>query len=202
MIGTVIGLERERKHRPAGMRTHVLVCLGACIIAMIETEMEARIVALDNDHINLSMGRVIAQVVSGIGFLGAGTIFMSQKRVSGLTTAASLWNAACLGLAAVFVRLFKAGAKRWLLPVRNKPWNIRLPQFLRAACVSEHTQPSRIAHFILCRKFAYAAIKIPHADFSRRIARDNPMCYNTCESGLNINAANPRAKYQIDLSGG
>ena len=100
MIGTVIGLERERKHRPAGMRTHVLVCLGACIIAMIETEMEARIVALDNDHINLSMGRVIAQVVSGIGFLGAGTIFMSQKRVSGLTTAASLWNAACLGLAA------------------------------------------------------------------------------------------------------
>ena len=100
MMGTVIGLERERKHRPAGMRTHVLVCLGACIIAMIETEMEARIVALDNDHINLSMGRVIAQVVSGIGFLGAGTIFMSQKRVSGLTTAASLWNAACLGLAA------------------------------------------------------------------------------------------------------
>ncbi len=96
--------------------------------------------------------------------------------------------------AAVFVRLFKAGAKRWLLPVRNNPWNIRLPQFLRAACVSEHTQPSRIAHFILCRKFAYAAIKIPHADFSRRIARDNPMCYNTCESGLNINAANPRAK--------
>ena len=88
MIGTVIGLERERKHRPAGMRTHVLVCLGACIIAMIETEMEARIVALDNEHINLSMGRVIAQVVSGIGFLGAGTIFMSQKRVSGLTTAA------------------------------------------------------------------------------------------------------------------
>ena len=82
------------------------------------------------------------------------------------------------------MRLFKAGAKRWLLPVRNKPWNIRLPQFLRAVCVSEHTQPSRIAHFILCRKFAYAAIKIPHADFSRRIARDNPMCYNTCESGL------------------
>ena len=63
--------------------------------------MEARIVALDNDHINLSMGRVIAQVVLGHRLLGrVCTIFMSQKRVSGLTTAASLWNAACLGLAA------------------------------------------------------------------------------------------------------
>ncbi len=100
LIGTAIGIERERKHRPAGMRTHVLVCLGACIIGMIETQMEAHVIALDNAQVTMSEGRVIAQVVSGIGFLGAGTIFMTQKRVTGLTTAASLWNAACLGLAA------------------------------------------------------------------------------------------------------
>lgn len=99
LIGTVIGMERERKNRPAGMRTHVLVCLGACMIAMIETEMQARIIASGATNVTLNMGRVIAQVVSGIGFLGAGTIFMAQKRVAGLTTAASLWNAACLGLA-------------------------------------------------------------------------------------------------------
>lgn len=99
LIGTVIGIERERKNRPAGMRTHVLVCLGACMIAMIETEMQARIIASGATNVTLNMGRVIAQVVSGIGFLGAGTIFMAQKRVAGLTTAASLWNAACLGLA-------------------------------------------------------------------------------------------------------
>ena len=99
LIGTIIGIERERKNRPAGMRTHVLVCLGACICAMIETEMEARIVAVGDAHVTMSVGRVIAQVVSGIGFLGAGTIFMAQKRVSGLTTAASLWNTGCLGLA-------------------------------------------------------------------------------------------------------
>ena len=92
-------MERERKNRPAGMRTHVLVCLGACMIAMIETEMQARIIASGATNVTLNMGRVIAQVVSGIGFLGAGTIFMAQKRVAGLTTAASLWNAACLGLA-------------------------------------------------------------------------------------------------------
>ncbi|MGI6184680.1 MAG: MgtC/SapB family protein [Candidatus Fimadaptatus sp.] len=99
LIGTVIGIERERKNRPAGMRTHVLVCLGACMIAMIETEMQARIIASGATNVTLNMGRMIAQVVSGIGFLGAGTIFMTQKRVAGLTTAASLWNAACLGLA-------------------------------------------------------------------------------------------------------
>lgn len=99
LIGTVIGMERERKNRPAGMRTHVLVCLGACICAMIETEIEAHIIALNNPHVVISEGRVIAQVVSGIGFLGAGTIFMAQKRVAGLTTAASLWNTGCLGLA-------------------------------------------------------------------------------------------------------
>ncbi len=99
LIGTVIGMERERKNRPAGMRTHVLVCLGACMIAMIETEMQARIISSGATNVTLNMGRVIAQVVSGIGFLGAGTIFMAQKRVAGLTTAASLWNAACLGLA-------------------------------------------------------------------------------------------------------
>lgn len=99
LIGTVIGMERERKNRPAGMRTHVLVCLGACMIAMIETEMQSRIIASGATNVTLNMGRVIAQVASGIGFLGAGTIFMAQKRVAGLTTAASLWNAACLGLA-------------------------------------------------------------------------------------------------------
>ena len=102
-IGCVIGIERERKNRPAGMRTHVLVCVGACIIAVMECYITEHVVALNaanpGSGINVSMGRVIAQVVSGIGFLGAGTIFISQKKIAGLTTAASLWNAACLGLA-------------------------------------------------------------------------------------------------------
>ena len=96
LVGCVIGIERERKNRPAGMRTHVLVCVGAATIAMLETYM----IADPNSGIAVSMGRISAQVVSGIGFLGAGTIFISQKKIAGLTTAASLWNAACLGLAA------------------------------------------------------------------------------------------------------
>ena len=104
LVGCVIGIERERKNRPAGMRTHVLVCVGAATIAMLETYMIADTITLNlnnaNSGIAVSMGRISAQVVSGIGFLGAGTIFISQKKIAGLTTAASLWNAACLGLAA------------------------------------------------------------------------------------------------------
>ncbi len=103
VVGCAIGIDRERKNRPAGMRTHVLVCLGAAMIAIIERLMIADTMALNlgeaSTGVTLSYGRISAQVVSGIGFLGAGTIFVSQKKVGGLTTAASLWNVACLGLA-------------------------------------------------------------------------------------------------------
>ncbi|MEG1605686.1 MAG: MgtC/SapB family protein [Clostridia bacterium] len=101
LIGTVIGVERERKNRPAGMRTHVLVCLGACVIALIECSIRDEVLAMGAGFhgLNFSMGRISAQVVSGIGFLGAGTIFTARKKIAGLTTAASLWNAACLGIA-------------------------------------------------------------------------------------------------------
>ncbi|MEE1441197.1 MAG: MgtC/SapB family protein [Christensenellales bacterium] len=102
-IGCVIGIERERKNRPAGMRTHVLVCVGASIIAIMESLMIADTITLNMNNastgIAISYGRISAQVISGIGFLGAGTIFISQKKIAGLTTAASLWNVACLGLA-------------------------------------------------------------------------------------------------------
>ena len=102
-VGCIIGIERERKNRPAGMRTHVLVCVGAATIAILESMMIHDTVSLnamnERTGIAVSVGRISAQVVSGIGFLGAGTIFVSQKKIAGLTTAASLWNVACLGLA-------------------------------------------------------------------------------------------------------
>jgi putative Mg2+ transporter-C (MgtC) family protein len=93
LIGGIIGLERAFKHRAAGFRTHILVCVGATV-AM-----------LTNEYINTVTGtgdgaRLGAQVISGIGFLGAGTImFTSRNQVKGLTTAAGLWACACLGLA-------------------------------------------------------------------------------------------------------
>ena len=103
-IGCAIGIEREHKNRPAGMRTHVLVCVGAALIAIIECLNIADTLEMNrlnsSSGIALSVGRLSAQVVSGIGFLGAGTILVSQKKIAGLTTAASLWCTACLGLAA------------------------------------------------------------------------------------------------------
>lgn len=102
-IGCVIGVEREHKNRPAGMRTHILVCLGAAIVALMECYLLLDNIALSAEHpdtgIAVNMGRMSAQVISGIGFLGAGTIMVTQKRIAGLTTAASVWCAACLGLA-------------------------------------------------------------------------------------------------------
>jgi putative Mg2+ transporter-C (MgtC) family protein len=103
IVGGVIGIERERKNRPAGMRTHILVCVGAAMVAIMECYIEVSTVQLNLEHagsgVGVSMGRISAQVISGIGFLGAGTIFISQKKIAGLTTAASLWNVGCLGLA-------------------------------------------------------------------------------------------------------
>ncbi len=99
VVGTVVGIDREYKNRPAGMRTHSLVCLGAAVVAILEGLLTLQ---LFNDgmsgEVTLSLGRMSAQVISGIGFLGAGTIFVAQKKVSGLTTAAGLWNVGCLGL--------------------------------------------------------------------------------------------------------
>ena len=99
LIGAIIGIDREIKDRPAGMRTHVLVCLGAALIGLVEQQTVAHVVALGAAHINVSVGRLTSAIVSGVGFLGAGTIVIADRRISGLTTAASLWCAACLGLA-------------------------------------------------------------------------------------------------------
>lgn len=93
ILGGIIGIDRALKHQAAGFRTHITVCLGAAI-AMLTNEFISRATGLADS------GRIGAQVISGIGFLGAGTImFTSRNQVKGLTTAAGLWACACLGLA-------------------------------------------------------------------------------------------------------
>ena len=99
LTGCIVGIEREYKNRPAGLRTHVLVSLGACTIALIECIFMHDVDNSANLHVTYNFGRMSAQVISGIGFLGAGTIFMVERKIGSLTTAASLWNTACLGLA-------------------------------------------------------------------------------------------------------
>ena len=94
LCGGMIGLERAFKRRPAGFRTHILICLGASL-----TTMTSQYLYL-NMHYFTDMARLGAQVVAGIGFIGAGTIIVTKRqRVKGLTTAAGLWASACMGLA-------------------------------------------------------------------------------------------------------
>lgn len=96
-VGTVIGTEREYTHRPAGMRTHILVALGACAVMITGELIFLQYKALGG---NPDPSRLSAQVITGVGFLGAGTILREGPNVKGLTTAASLWAVACLGIAA------------------------------------------------------------------------------------------------------
>lgn len=93
LLGGIIGYEREHSHRPAGFRTHILVAVGSAVVMLTAVYMSERY----PDHLDIS--RMPAQVVSGIGFLGAGTILREGFSVKGLTTAASLWAVSCVGLA-------------------------------------------------------------------------------------------------------
>ena len=93
VCGGIIGIDRGRKRRPAGFRTHMIVCMGAALTMLISQHLLQRGYATD-------ISRLGAQVVSGIGFLGAGTIIVTgRQQIKGLTTAAGLWASACMGLA-------------------------------------------------------------------------------------------------------
>ena len=93
LLGGIIGLDRGMKHRGAGTKTMTVVCLGATLVMLTEQYIQVNFPGLAN------MNRLAAQVISGVGFLGVGTIIISNHRVRGLTTAATLWASATIGLA-------------------------------------------------------------------------------------------------------
>lgn len=95
LLGGLIGFERERNRHPAGLRTHILVCVGATLVMLCNIFIFEKYKGLAN----IDPARLGAQVISGIGFLGAGTIIKEGLSIRGLTTAASLWAVACLGIA-------------------------------------------------------------------------------------------------------
>ena len=93
VCGGIVGIERERKRRPAGFRTHILICLGAAMTTLTSQYLVLEI------GLYTDLARLGAQVIAGIGFIGAGTIIITKRRqVKGLTTAAGLWAAAIVGL--------------------------------------------------------------------------------------------------------
>ena len=87
-LGAIVGVEREKSHKPAGLRTHMLVSLGACLFTMM------------SDSFGAQPAQVAGGIVAGIGFIGAGTIWAEKDKVQGITTAASLWATAAIGLTA------------------------------------------------------------------------------------------------------
>jgi putative Mg2+ transporter-C (MgtC) family protein len=124
LAGGIVGIERERHDRPAGLRTHILVCLGSTLITLISIDMAGE---------SADRTRIAAQIVTGIGFLGAGTIFRAEGGVRGLTTAAGLWVVAGIGMgigaggatlvAGLMTSLIVFGLNRWI-----RIWEDRLPR--------------------------------------------------------------------------
>ena len=98
LCGTIIGLDREYRVKDAGFRTHFLVALGSALMMVVSQYGFGELLAAHGD-LRFDPGRIAAQVVSGIGFIGAGTIILHRQLVRGLTTAASLWATAGIGLA-------------------------------------------------------------------------------------------------------
>jgi putative Mg2+ transporter-C (MgtC) family protein len=94
LLGGIIGFEREIAGKPAGLRTNILICIGAALLMDLST----RVGLVDGKRIG-DPGRIAAQIVSGVGFLGAGTIMQAQGMVTGLTSAATIWVVAAIGMA-------------------------------------------------------------------------------------------------------
>ncbi len=110
VLGILVGVEREISHRPAGgyhlLRTHALVSLGACLFTVISIQ-----------HFDVDPARIAAGIVAGIGFIGAGSIIAEKGHVQGITTAASLWCVAAIGLAVgvgAYVLAVVSASQSWL----------------------------------------------------------------------------------------
>lgn len=115
ILGGAIGLEREFHGRPAGLRTHIMVCLGSAMVMLVSTRLQTLLPTLTPDSaLRVDPGRIAAGIVTGIGFLGAGAIMKLKSTHRGLTTAACIWFVAALGVV-VGVRAYAMGVAGTLL---------------------------------------------------------------------------------------
>lgn len=180
LVSGFIGFDREVKNRPAGIRTHILVCIGATIIAMIQENISATAFDFAQGHpefqgiVRADESRLIAQVVSGIGFLGAGTIIVTKQSVQGLTTAASLWAVAGLGLAIgmgfYHVGLLGTIVILLVLSVLNRM--IRMPEMRRLE-ISYHYSPEM--HQLIHEAFEKQGVVVK--DYMVSIQCEQPVIY-------------------------
>lgn len=142
LLGSIVGIERERLSWAAGLRTHMLVAVGAALVMIVSAFGFADIQEAKN--VSLDPSRVAAQVVSGIGFLGAGSIMLRGEIIRGLTTAASLWVVAAVGLAVgggMYVAAIAATAIVLAILAGLKPIEKRFsPRGSAGACASSRAE--------------------------------------------------------------
>ena len=136
ILGGLIGYEREARHKSAGLRTNILVCLGSCLVMMISVDI--------GDGSGVDAARIAAQVVSGIGFLGAGAIMKEGLSVTGLTTAACLWVVAGVGLAVGLGFYPGAVMTTGFVPMRTQPL-VRLSLTAKPTLLLMLFAPSEVA---------------------------------------------------------
>ncbi|GIQ71006.1 MgtC/SapB family protein [Xylanibacillus composti] len=172
VLGGIIGIERERTNHAAGFRTHILVCLGAALIMLLSAYGFADFA--EEEGVNMDPARLAAQVISGIGFLGAGVIMRNGVSITGLTTAASLWVVAAIGLAVgagyyigasvtTFLVLFSLlilnkAEKRWFAAQRKYTLKLHAAESFRGmAALSEHLEQKGVD--IISMKASHSADK-------------------------------------------
>lgn len=169
VCGGVIGLEREYKHRPAGFRTHILICLGAAMTTLTSQYLYLTM------QMYTDVARLGAQVIAGIGFIGAGTIVVTrQRRVKGLTTAAGMWTSAIIGLAcgagyvecAIFATLLVMAAEMLLIRLEY-----RVASGAREMNIYvEYTEADRMAEIL--QGLREEKVRITNLEISRRVEGD------------------------------
>jgi putative Mg2+ transporter-C (MgtC) family protein len=175
VLGGVIGFERQARRKSAGLRTNVLVCLGSCLIMVLSEAIYNSV----EGHTNADPARLAAQVVSGIGFLGAGAIMKEGLTVTGLTTAACLWVVAGVGLAVgagyYVAAIFTAGLVFVTLGTLSRldEWVVQEKNL--ALCIHTVDRPGqvvRISHCLEDLNFVVQGVKIRADEDSKKKGRD------------------------------
>lgn len=183
LLGAIIGTEREYTHRPAGMRTHMLVALGACAVMITGQSIFCQYYPLGAMP---DPARLAAQVIAGVGFLGAGTILRDGTSIKGLTTAASVWTVACLGVA--------VGAGLYIIAV------VGVVLMMVTLVVFERLQAKLLSHRDVSRSFSVIARSV-----TRVMGRIDELAHAADAaltfSGMEAREEGMELKFRIKFSG-
>jgi putative Mg2+ transporter-C (MgtC) family protein len=175
VLGLIIGLERELKRKPVGLKTSLVICIVSCLLTIVSIESAYMMPSSENVKLTMDPLRLAAQIVSGIGFLGAGVILRrGNDSISGLTTAAMIWGAAGIGIAVgvgFYLEAF-AGAALILISVEFIPFLIKLvgPKQLRQKeillqlNIRDRVKIAEVTTFLVKKKYTIRRVRIKDLD--------------------------------------